>query len=95
MLFADDLVLSRLEVEQQLDSWREVQEGNVLRISRKKTEYLRPAGSSGEVCFQEYQYHAPTHPSTWALQSKQPEDVEQMSITEYDQLGTLGEGYLG
>ena len=31
MLFADDLVLceeSRLEVEQQLDSWREVLEGN-------------------------------------------------------------------
>ena len=53
MLFADDLVLceeSRLEVEQQLDSWREVLEGNGLRIGRKKTEYLRPAGSSEEVC---------------------------------------------
>ena len=25
---------------------------------------------------------------------EQPEDVEQMSITEYDQRGTLGEGYL-
>ena len=47
MLFADNLVLceeSRLEVEQQLDSWREVLEGNLLRISRKKTEYQRPAG---------------------------------------------------
>ena len=80
MLFADDLVLSeesRLEVEQQLDSCREVLGGNSpesntlttfhdrspcrevlagngLRISRKKTEYsclyLRPAGSSEEVC---------------------------------------------
>ena len=40
MLFADDLVIcedSRLEVEQQLDRWREVLEGNGLRISRKKT----------------------------------------------------------
>ena len=54
-------------------------------------------GSSEEVCLAglEYQYHAPTHSSTWALQSKQPEDVEQMLITEYDQRGTLGEGYLG
>ena len=37
MLFADDLVLceeSGLEVEQQLDSCREVLEGNGLRISR-------------------------------------------------------------
>ena len=53
MLFADDLVIfeeSRLGVDQQLDSWREVLEGNGLRISRKKTEYLRPAGSSEEVC---------------------------------------------
>ena len=53
MLFADDLVIceeSRLEVEQQLDRWREVLEGNGLRISRKKTKYLRPAGSSEEVC---------------------------------------------
>ena len=53
MLFADDLVISeesRLQVEQQLDSWRAVLEGNGLRISRKKTEYLRPAGSSEEVC---------------------------------------------
>ena len=41
---------SRLEVERQLDSWRELLEGNGLRISRKKTEYLRPAGSSEEVC---------------------------------------------
>ena len=49
MLFADDLVIcedSRLGVEQQLDSWREVLEGNGLGISRQKTEYLRPAGSS-------------------------------------------------
>ena len=46
---------------------------------------------------QEYQYHAPTHSSTSALQLKQPEDVEQMSrsITKYDQRGTLGEGYMG
>ena len=53
MLFADDLVICEetgLDVEQQLDSWREVLEGNVLIISRKKTEYLRPAGSSEEVC---------------------------------------------
>ena len=37
MLFADDLVIceeTRLEVEQQLDSWREVLEGNGLTISR-------------------------------------------------------------
>ena len=35
MLFADDLVIcegSRLEVEQQLDRWRELLEGNGLRI---------------------------------------------------------------
>ena len=53
MLFADDLVQceeSRLEVEQQLGSWREVLEGNGLIISRKKIEYLRPAGSSEAVC---------------------------------------------
>ena len=53
MLFADDLVIcedTRIEVEQQLDSWREVLEGNGLRNSRKKTTYLRPAGSSEEVC---------------------------------------------
>ena len=51
-LFANDLVIceeSRLEVEQ-LDSWREVLEGNGLRISRKETVYLSPAGSSEEVC---------------------------------------------
>ena len=41
---------SRLEVQQRLDSWREVLKGNGLIISRKKTEYLRPAGSSEEVC---------------------------------------------
>ena len=53
MLFADDLVIceeSRLEVEQQLDRWREVLEENGLIISRKETEYLRPAGLSEEVC---------------------------------------------
>ena len=53
MLFADDLEIceeSRLEVEQQLDGWREVLEENGLRISKKKTEYLRPAGSSEAVC---------------------------------------------
>ena len=47
MLYVDDLVICeeiRLEVEQQLDSWRDVLEGNGLIISRKKTEYLRPAG---------------------------------------------------
>ena len=41
MLFADDLVLceeSILEVEQQLDNWREILEGNGLRTSRNKTE---------------------------------------------------------
>ena len=48
-----------------------------------------------KLAWQEYQYHVPIHPSTWALQSKQPEDVEQMSLTEYDQRGTRGEGYLG
>ena len=40
MLYADDLVIYEetiLEVEQQLDSWSEVLEGNGLRISRKKT----------------------------------------------------------
>ena len=41
---------SRLEVEQHLDSWREVLEGNGLRISGNKTEYWRPAGSSEGVC---------------------------------------------
>ena len=49
MLFADDLVIceeSRLEVEQQLHRWREVLEENGLILSRKKTEYLRPAVSS-------------------------------------------------
>ena len=53
MLYADDLVICEetiSEVEQQLDSWREVLEGKGLRISRKKTEYLRPARSSEEVC---------------------------------------------
>ena len=53
MLFADDLAIceeSGLEVEQQPDRWREVLEGNGLKISRKKAEYLRPAGSSEEVC---------------------------------------------
>ena len=53
MLFADDLVIcegSILEVEHQLDRWREVLEGNGLIISRTKPEYLRPAGSSEEVC---------------------------------------------
>ena len=53
MLFADDLVLceeSRLEVEQQLDRWREVLEENGLRISWKKIEYLRQAGSREAVC---------------------------------------------
>ena len=53
MHFADHFVLceeSILEVEHQLDSWREVLEGNGPIISRKKTEYLRPAGSSEEVC---------------------------------------------
>ena len=53
MLFADDLVIceeSRLDVEQQLDCWKEVLEGNGLRIIRMKTEYLKPAGPSEEVC---------------------------------------------
>ena len=53
MLFADDLVIceeTRLEVDQQLDSWREVLEGNGLIISRKKTEYVRPSESCEEVC---------------------------------------------
>ena len=36
-------IYSRLEVDQQLVSWREVLEGNGLRISRKKAKYLRPA----------------------------------------------------
>ena len=97
MLYADDLVIcheTRLEVEQQLDSWREVLEGNGLRISRKKTDYLRPAGSSEEVCTNTMHQLIQVGP-TWALQSKQPDDVEQMSITEYDQRGTRGEGYLG
>ena len=46
MLFAD-LVLcgeSRLEVEQQLDSWREVLEENGMRMSRNKNEYFFLAG---------------------------------------------------
>ena len=53
MFFADHFVLcegSILEVEQQLDSWREVLDGNRPIIIRKKTEYLGPAGSSEEVC---------------------------------------------
>ena len=41
---------SRLYVEQQLDRWREVLDENGLITIRKKTEYLRPAGSSEEVC---------------------------------------------
>ena len=47
MLFADDLVIceeSRLDVKQQLDSWRAVLEANGLRIIRKKTEYFRKSG---------------------------------------------------
>ena len=56
MLFADDPVLceySRLEIEQQPDSWRDVLDVNGLRISRKNTEYLRPEGSNEEVCLAE------------------------------------------
>ena len=55
MLFADDLVIceySRVEIEQQRDSWRELLEGKGLRISRKKTEYLRSAGFSEDVCLE-------------------------------------------
>ena len=53
MVFADRLVIceeSRLEVEQQLDRWREVLEENRPIICGKKTEYLRPAVSREEVC---------------------------------------------
>ena len=85
MLFAGDLVIcegSRLEVKQQLDSWREVLEGNGLRICRKNTEYLRPAGSSEEVCLAGVQIPCTnTFKYLGSLQSKQPEGVEQMSIT--------------
>ena len=52
MRFADDLVLCeefRLKVEEQLDSWRELSTRRKW-IIRKKTEYLRPAGSSEECC---------------------------------------------
>ena len=44
MLFADDIVLvaeSSDEANTKLDEWREVLESKRLRISRKKTEYLR------------------------------------------------------
>ena len=99
MLFADDLVLyeeSRLEVEQQLDSWREVLEGNALIISIKKTEHFIPEGSSEDVCLAGvtipctnlFNYLGSTIEATGGCGA-------QMLITGYDQRGTLGEGYLG
>ncbi len=44
MLFADNMVLcstSRDEVEQKTENWRRALEDRGLKISRKKTEYLR------------------------------------------------------
>ena len=56
MLFADDIVLcsnSREVVEEKLEEWRREMEDRRLKISRKKTEYLRLKGSeNGEVSLQ-------------------------------------------
>ena len=44
MLFADDIVLCRLnhrELEEDLDIWRNALERRGLKMSRSKTEYLR------------------------------------------------------
>ena len=79
VLFADELDLceeSRLEVEQQLDSWREILEGIGLRISRTKTEYVRSTGSSEEVCF------SSDNNTMQQKQQRQPDNVGQMSITQ-------------
>ena len=56
MLFADDIVLCstrREVVEEKLEEWRREIEGRGLKISRKKTEYLRLKNSeNGEVSLQ-------------------------------------------
>ena len=64
MVFADDLVIceeSRLEVEQQLDRWREVLEENGMIISRKRRNTWDQQDLVKKFAQQEYQYHAPTH----------------------------------
>ena len=55
---------------------------------------IHPIDSTRLVLYDGYNNSRKHHSSTWALQSKQPEDVEQMSIAEYDQRGTRGEGFL-
>ena len=56
MLFADDIVLcstSKAEVERKTENWRKALEDRGLKISRKKTEYLRFCeGGDGEVRLQ-------------------------------------------
>ena len=49
MLFADDVVLideSRIEVDRQLELWRQTLKSKRFRLSRTKTEYMK-CGFSG------------------------------------------------
>ncbi|XP_068227988.1 uncharacterized protein [Palaemon carinicauda] len=56
MLFADDVILCRTRrevIEEILEEWRRERENRGLKISRKKTEYLRLTNSkNGEVSLQ-------------------------------------------